>query len=100
MTESTIPRGTVADRLIDEMAARRLAALQAKQRSDPQANPRASNIHDCARNIVYQVLDWDKKKPWDTWMLARFEEGIRQEKAVVEEIRGDGFEVIERDEND
>lgn len=91
--------GTVADRLINEMMLRRKNALELDQRSSPQANPRASNIHDCARNIVYQVLDWDKKKTFDHWTLARFKEGKNQEKTVIDEIRSDGFDVIDRDEN-
>jgi hypothetical protein len=88
-----------ADALAQELARRRRESILKLQRSDPQHNPRASNIHDCARNIAYQVLDWEKKKPFDEWLLARFEEGRRQEKAVIDEIRADGFDVIDQDVN-
>ena len=85
--------------LVDELYRRQEKALSELNRSDPQHNPRASNIHDCARNIVYQVLDWDKKKPFDSWMIARFEEGRRQEKAVIQRLRLRGFDIIDQDVN-
>lgn len=90
---------TAADALIEEFQKRQAAALAKLKRSDPQHNPRASNIHDCARNIVHQVLDWEKKKPFDEWLLARFEEGRRQEAAVINRLRAMGFEVIDQDAN-
>lgn len=88
-----------AETLAREIQTRAGDALAKARRQDPQHNPRASNIHDCARNIVYQVLDWDKKKQFDDWLLARFEEGRRQEKAVIERLRTRGFEIIDQDEN-
>jgi len=88
---------TPAQSLVEEFQKRQSAALAKLQRSDPQHNPRASNIRDCARNIVHQVLDWEKKKPFDEWLLGRFEEGRRQEKAVIERLRANGFEVIDQD---
>jgi len=94
-----ISGGLVGPTLADELVRRRKEALEGERKTYPQHSPRASNIHDCARNIVYQVLDWEKQRPWDDFMLARFEEGRRQEKAVIEELRKDGFEIIDRDEN-
>lgn len=85
--------------LAQEIDKRAQAAALDGARSDPQHNPRASNIHDCARNIAYQVLDWDKKKPFDRWLLERFEEGKRQERAVIARLRDRGFEVIDQDVN-
>jgi CRISPR/Cas system-associated exonuclease Cas4 (RecB family) len=89
----------VGSALADELVRRRKEALEGERKQYPQHSPRASNIHDCGRNIVYQVLDWEKQAKWDDYMLARFAEGRRQEKAVIEELRNDGFEIIDRDEN-
>lgn len=90
---------TPAKSLAEEIDRRAQVAALDGARSDPQHNPRASNIHDCARNIVYQVLDWDKKKPFDRWLLERFEEGKRQELAVIARLRSRGFQVIDQDVN-
>lgn len=85
--------------LVEEIKNRQQISIEKLRRSDPQHNPRASNIHECARNIAYQVLDWEKKAPFDDWLLARFEEGRRQEVAVVQRLRSMGFEIIEQDIN-
>lgn len=90
---------TQTNGLIDELARRRIESLSTQRQTYQQKNPIASNIHDCARNIVYQVLDWDQKKPFDDWMIARFEEGRRQERTIIQELRQDGFEVIDQDVN-
>lgn len=89
----------VAQNLIAELKKRQAETLSKLKRSDPQHNPRASNIHDCARNIAYQVLNWADKKPFDEWLIARFEEGRRQEKAVINRLRDMGFDLIDQDVN-
>lgn len=88
-----------AEGLLEELQKRRKEAISKERKTYPQHAPRASNIHECARNIAYQVLDWDKAKPWDDWMLERFAQGRREEKAVIEELKADGFEIIDRDVN-
>lgn len=94
---ATLSEPQNAETLAKEIIRRRDEKLESLNRTDIQHNPRASNIHDCARNIAYQVLNWADKKPFDKWLLARFEEGRRQEKAVISRLREDGFEIIDQD---
>lgn len=60
---------------------------------------RSSNIPECARQGVYSIIAYDKRKPFDTHLIARFEEGDRQETWVMQALTNLGqmlnFRVVE-----
>jgi len=84
-----------ADALAAAIAARRLARLQSAAHAGRQDHPRASNIGDCDLEIYHQVVDWDRRPLPPPDLQARFEEGIRQERAVIGELVEMGFDVRE-----
>ena len=60
---------------------------------------RSSNIPECARQGVYSIVAYDQRKPFDTHLIARFEEGDRQENWVMQTLTNLGqqlnFRVVE-----
>ena len=60
---------------------------------------RSSNIPECARQGVYSIVAYDQRKPFDTHLIARFEEGDRQENWIIQTLmklsEELGFKVVE-----
>ena len=54
----------------------------------------ASNIPDCKRQMVYSILDWDKKDTPDDGLLSLFEAGKKEENNIIKMLLDLGFEVI------
>ena len=55
--------------------------------------PRSSNIPECARQGVYEIVAYNQRKPFDIHLIARFEEGDRQEAWVMAELANIGAEL-------
>ena len=55
--------------------------------------PRSSNIPECARQGVYEIVAYNQRKPFDIHLIARFEEGDRQEAWVMAELSNIGAEL-------
>lgn len=79
--------------------AREERLLSKNNKPTPRANNYASSIPVCARQGVYEFVAYDQKKPFDAHLLARFEEGDRQEEWVIIELKklGQqlGFRIVE-----
>lgn len=54
----------------------------------------ASNITECCRQMVYSILDWDKKELPDKGLLSLFESGKKEESNIIKMLLDLGFEVI------
>lgn len=84
----------LADKLADSIIEKRVKEL-GKQISQYQRNNSIlSDIGDCERQMVYSVLDWDKKPLHDAELQARFEAGKTAEREIVRELEGLGFDVV------
>lgn len=85
----------VAEELKKEILYRRENHLRSQARLSRQTCCRASNITECAREMVYSIINWDKKPLPEPELIARFEEGKEQERKVIKELLDLGFEVAE-----
>ncbi len=88
--------GISAD-LCKEIAERREKRLQSKITAWPRKNVIASDIPWCTRQGVYAITHWDKRKPHDTRLQARFDKGKQEEENALRELGELGFEVVERE---
>lgn len=82
-----------ADALAQEIVRVRREDLQKKITQYPRKNAILSDIGDCQRQMVYSVLDWDKKPLHDEDLQARFEVGNLWEREIVRELQGLGFKI-------
>jgi len=74
-----------------------IESKKAKIRIWPCHVNRASSLgHPCERYLVYCRTAWNKKAPYDWELQVIFDEGNRQEKAVEEDLRDAGFNLIEQ----
>lgn len=63
----------------------------------PVTSNRASEAgHPCVRYLVYQRTRWEEKELHDVGLQYIFDEGNRQEKAVMEDLQEAGFTLIEQ----
>lgn len=83
-----------AHELVDEIIQRRTKELGKKSELYPRRNPILSDIPDCDRQLVYGVLNWKERPPFDTGVAARLEAGNVQEREIVRELDGMGFKVM------
>lgn len=75
---------------LDEQTARRIKAY-------PHPNNRASEAgHPCVRFLVLSRLESDKKTLHDVGLQRIFDEGNLHEDALVREIQGAGFKLVEQ----
>lgn len=82
------------NKLAEDIVAKRKQQLQKnKQRIIPR-NFYASSIPDCTRQMVYSILDWDKKDLPDDGLLSLFESGKKEESNIIKMLLDLGFEVI------
>lgn len=85
------------EKFVDDMVARRKAALASKIKAYPANNFRASDILECDRAMVHGVLDWDKKALHDEGLQAIFDAGTREEQNVKQRLGYElGFEFVEQ----
>ena len=71
-------------------------AKQGKIKSWPVRSNRASAVgFPCERKLVYDRTCWEKKTLHDVGLQYIFDEGNRQEKAVIDDLREAGFQIIE-----
>jgi hypothetical protein len=84
-------------RLIAKIAQRREDALRARAEPYPRANPIASDLGPCAREMVLAIIHWKEKPLPNPELKARFERGSLLENAVLRELEDLGFTVrVER----
>lgn len=82
------------EKLIDDIVIKRKAYLASKIKRYPSNNFRASNIGECDRSMVYDILDWDKKTMHDEGLQAIFDRGNDEERLVVRDLTELGFKFI------
>ena len=71
-------------------------AKQGKIKSWPVRSNRASAVgFPCERKLVYDRTMWEKKALHDIGLQYIFDEGNIQEKAVIDDLREAGFQIIE-----
>lgn len=76
--------------LISHIQQKRKERLCSKRKLYPANNFRASDIGECDRQMVYSVLDWDKKALYDEGLQAIFDAGIKEEENVKQRL---GYEL-------
>lgn len=92
--EQEIDKVATLNELIEDITKKRKLQLQkGNQRIIPR-NFFASNIPDCKRQMVYSILDWDKKDTPDDGLLSLFEAGKKEENNIIKMLLDLGFEVI------
>lgn len=92
--EQEIDKVAILNELIEDITKKRKFQLQkGNQRMIPR-NFYASNIPDCKRQMVYSILDWDKKDTPDDGLLSLFEAGKKEENNIIKMLLDLGFEVI------
>ena len=82
------------NKLIDDIVSKRKHELSKKISRYQKKNPILSQISDCDREIVYQVLNWDKKPLHNESLQARFDVGNLMEREIIIELEKIGFHVI------
>jgi hypothetical protein len=72
---------------------RRKAALQQNNKRYIPQRFRCSGIGDCDRQMIHEILDWQKKPLADDGLLAIFDAGNREEKQVNLMLAELGFKI-------
>jgi len=80
--------------LIDEIIKRRKNSLSQKINHYQRKNSILSDIGECNRQLVYNVLDWDKRPLHDEELQARFDVGNLWEREVIRTLQELGFDFI------
>lgn len=83
----------IAEKLADQIIARRRAELKKQISGYPRKNVILSDIADCDRYLTYSVLDWDKRPLHDEDLQARFNAGKTWEREAIRELEGLGYDV-------
>lgn len=83
----------IAEKLADQIIARRRAELKKQISSYQRKNLILSDIADCDRYLAYSVLDWDKRPLHDENLQARFNAGKTWEREAIRELEGLGYEI-------
>lgn len=92
--EQQIDKVEALNELIEDITKKRKMQLQQQNRRIIPRNFYASNIPDCTRQMVYGILDWDKKDTPDDGLLSLFEAGKKEESNIIKMLLDLGFEVI------
>lgn len=74
---------------------RRLDRLRSKCTVYPKNNPTASSLEECTRKMVLEIVHWKDKPVFEPEVMARLEEGNRQESYVIRELMEIGFTITE-----
>jgi CRISPR/Cas system-associated exonuclease Cas4 (RecB family) len=82
------------EELISQIQKIRIRELEKKISRYPRRNVYLSDIGECDRQIVYGVLDWDKRPLHDVKLQARFDVGNLWEREIIRELEGMSFKVI------
>lgn len=80
--------------LAEEIIRKRTQDLEARVRVSARTVSILSDITDCDRQMVYSILDWDKRPAHDSSLQARFDAGNAIEQIVLTELQRLGFRVI------
>jgi hypothetical protein len=83
----------IAAALAQEIIDRRKKELAGRINHYQRKNSILSDIGECERQMVYSVLDWDKKPLHDEELQARFDIGNLFEREIVRDLLGLGFSV-------
>ena len=75
-----------ANSLADSILSKRIQRLEGMATAYPRRNSILSDISECSRQMVYSVLDWDKRPAAGPDLQARFEAGKTFERDVVREL--------------
>lgn len=89
------PAKDVLNRLIDQLIERRRTTLAKKISIYPRNNFIASDIGECDRQMVYGVLNWKDRAPFNEYVQAMLEVGKEHEAKVHRDLLEDGFQVVE-----
>lgn len=89
MTEPTV---TIND-LCAMVSERRDKAYRDKAHTGRRYMPRASDIGDCNREMVYAITNWEQRPPFDAHLLQRFQRGNDVESIVRRELAAIGVEI-------
>lgn len=81
--------------LKDSIEKRRLNRLQSKCTVYPKNNPTASSLEECTRKMSLEMMYWKDKPVFEPEVMARLEEGNRQESYVIRELMELGFTITE-----
>lgn len=81
--------------LKSEIELREEQRLKSKQTQYQSKNCIASNLGECLKERYHSIVDWDKKPIADTWLQARFEEGVEQERRILIKLMNNGFDLVE-----
>lgn len=86
-----------AKRLAAEIQRRRIERLekQVEKGRRPKTSMWSSQIPECARQGVYDFVEWKTKQLWGADSMARMNQGHIQERALVAELLQDGWEIVE-----
>lgn len=79
--------------LAAEILEKREARLNSLASQSRQVCNRASSIGPCEREMYYEIHDWDKRPVPEAWLMARFQEGVDQERKVVRDLLDLGIEM-------
>lgn len=82
-----------ADELAQQIVDARKLSLSNKIKRSPRRNSVMSDISDCRRQMVYAVLDWDKRLMFDESAIGRMESGDVWEKEIIKGLLDYGFDV-------
>jgi hypothetical protein len=93
MADTMTAECTVAD-LAAEILARHERLSLDEQRITPQYVPRASNLGDCDRELLYQLTHWQHRPPFDPYLQQLFERGHWIERHVRDRLNRMGIDVI------
>ena len=81
-----------ANALADSIISKRVSRLEGLSAPYPRRNSILSDISECDRQMVYSVLEWEKKPLAGPDLQARFEAGKGFERDVVRELLDLGFD--------
>ena len=81
-----------ANSLADSILSKRIQRLEGMATAYPRRNSILSDIGECERQMVYSVLDWEKRPVAQPDLQARFEVGKVFEREVVRELMDMGFQ--------
>lgn len=92
--QKEIDKVAALNELIEDITKKRKMQLQQNNKRIMPSRFFASNIPDCTRQMVYSILDWDKKDTPDEGLLSLFEAGKKEESNIIKMLLDLGFEVI------
>jgi len=93
--EPTLTEKPAVEKLIDEIMDARQKSLKTKLREQTKRPYMyLSDIHRCTRHNYYSMVEGDKRRPINEWLICLFESGNMWERETVRELLDLGFDVI------